>query len=97
MIGHELVCGKVMIRSLELYEMLGRPRKKYRSWIHRHVLQNNALESPRDYIMVKKGTIGQGNVVQVLLSVSVSKAICFKTGTIVGKNIRYFIEDSLEK
>lgn len=97
MIRYELVEGRIMINALDLYELLGKPRGKYQAWVYCHITENSAVESPRDFIVLKKGSRGAGNITQVILSLTLSKSLCFKSGTTIAKKIRYYIEDNLDR
>jgi len=91
MIEYHEVGNRIVISSLDLYEALERDHKKYYSWIKRRVLFNSSLDVPKDYFIAKHRPL------KVLMSISLAKAILVREGTIISRNLRWYIEEHIER
>lgn len=90
--------NKYWISSIELYDTLGRDKKKYYMWTVRHIFQNNSLLQPHDFFVYKKHIAGWKNPqrTDIYLSVPLAMAILIREGTNLSRNIRYCLEDTLK-
>src|SRR5688572_9965281 len=91
MIGYHDVESRVLISSLELYNALERDHKKYYKWIKQRVVFNSSLDIPRYYFIHKHRPLN------LFMSVSLTKAILVREGTIVARNLRLYIEEKIER
>jgi len=86
----------LMISSTELYSALHEDRKQYPRWIKRFVLENQSLDSPRDFVLIARYNTWKKLSRNYLLTTTLAKAILIEEGTILSKKLRLFIEDSIE-
>jgi phage anti-repressor protein len=83
-----------MISSVELYDALDRETKKYYLWTTRYIANNQSLESPRDFFLHPQRRRHRKDF---YLSIALAKSLLIREGTIISKQIRYYIEDNIER
>jgi hypothetical protein len=90
--------NKWWIDSVELYDLLGREKSKYGEWLNRRTKKNNSLEQGRDYYQHRESLGGWKNPhrAEYHFTIPLAMAILIREGTIVSKNLRIKLEETLK-